>query len=121
MNFLLGQFSLVLGITSCLIIYSFVSFHQSFDSLGEDSDQISRVIRTESNTRTIAKTEGTLKGTLQVNYEDIPVTHFMETPVGITFEFKDKLFTEESGLLVDQDFFSVFSGTGIATKNWTDS
>jgi putative ABC transport system permease protein len=113
-NFLLGQFSLVLGITSCLIIYTFVSFHESFDSLGEDSDQISRVIRTESNARTIAKTEGTLKGDLQVNYEDIPVTHFMETPVGITFEFKDKLITEESGLLVDQEFFSVFSGTYIS-------
>lgn len=108
-NFLLGQFSLVLGILSCMIIFSFVSFHESYDSFYDDSNQIYRILRTENSNRTIALTEGTLKGKLQANYAEVPITHFMKTPVDITFEFDQKVILLENGLLTDQEFFSVFS------------
>ena len=63
---------------------------------------------TESDIR--ALTEGTLKCSIQANFDATKVTHFMKTPVDLTFNFGDKQITEPNGLMVDQDFFSIFNG-----------
>ncbi|MEO9805204.1 MAG: FtsX-like permease family protein [Reichenbachiella sp.] len=107
-GFLIGQFSLILGISSSLIIFSFVGLHKSFDTFYSDSQKIHRVLRTEADGRTIALTEGTLKESLITNIANVSVTHFMKTPVDITFEYKDIALTESSGLCVDTEFFNVF-------------
>lgn len=41
---LINLFGLVLGISSCLLIYAFVSFELSFDGFHRDADRIYRVL-----------------------------------------------------------------------------
>ncbi len=106
--FALEQFTLILGMLSCLIIYGFVRFHHSFDSFYVHAEHISRINSVEADGRSIALTEGTLRDRITANFTQTPVTHFMKTPVDLSFEHDDKVITSSNGLLVDPYFFKVF-------------
>lgn len=107
-SFALGQFTLILGMLSCLIIYGFVMLHHSFDSFHIHSERISRINTVEADGRTIALTEGLLRDRITANFTETPVTHFMKTPVDLSFEHDDKVITSTNGLLVDPYFLEVF-------------
>ena len=107
--FLTGQFSLVLGMATCLIIYSFIAFHQSFDNFEDDTERIYRILSVDEKDRTIALTTGTLKANITANFPETAITHFMQTPVDLTFEYEDRSITADQGLLVDAEFQEVLS------------
>ncbi|MEL6562513.1 MAG: ABC transporter permease [Bacteroidota bacterium] len=115
-SFLLGQASMILGILSCLIIFSFVLFHLSFDTFYPQVDKIYRINRKGNDSNIRALTEGTLKSVIQANFTSSKVTHFMQTPVDLTFNFNDHQITESEGLLVDRDFFTIFNDKLILGK-----
>lgn len=111
--FALGQFTLVLGMLSCLIIYGFVAQHYSYDSFYNNAAQISRINTVEPSGRTIALTEGSLRDRITANFTETFVTHFMKTPVDLSFVYEERIIPSDNGLLVDPAFLEVFQFPGL--------
>ncbi|MDW3192679.1 MAG: FtsX-like permease family protein [Cytophagales bacterium] len=118
--FALGQFTLVLGMLSCLIIYGFVAQQYSYDSFYENAPQISRINTIQSNGRTIALTKGILRDRITSNFFETSVTHFMKTPVDLSFAYEERIIPTNNGLLVDPAFPEVFQLPGLDDYNLLD-
>ncbi|MGB3465227.1 MAG: ABC transporter permease [Cyclobacteriaceae bacterium] len=106
--FFIGQLSLFIGISASLVIFSFTSFHRSFDTCYTDYDKIYRINGAQENGQPITLTDGKLSSLIKTNFPDTEVTHYMYTPLDLTFSTGRQSITSEKGLLIDESFTNVF-------------
>ena len=107
-------FGLTVGLTSCLLILSYVVKERSYDRFNKNASDIYRVTRIfysapniESlHLSSVAPPFGPL---LRIAFPDIKIVTRV-LPNGITpFKYKNKLFNEQNAFLADEHFFDVFS------------
>lgn len=103
---------LSVGITSCLLILQYVSFHLSFDRFNVHANDIYRVTNDRfQNGKLIQHGTITYSGVGKAMQDDFPevLDHARVRPAGGTIIKGDKKLGEQQGLAVDNSFLNIFS------------
>ena len=130
---LINIFGLAVGIASCLLIYDYVQFENSFDKTHPDVDRLYRVNQTAIWTPgggVMTSSGPQLAHSLQNDYPDIEQVLRINTPGDFLIRYTDesgqeKAFRESNVLAADSTFFSFFDfklkegdpGTALHGKN----
>src|SRR4051812_23988347 len=103
---------LSVGITACLLILQYVSFHLSFDRFNANADDIYRVTNDRyQNGKLIQHGTITYSAIGKAMQDDFPevIDHVRVEPSGGIIINGDKKLGEQNGYAVDNSFLSMFS------------
>ena len=105
---LLNIAGLTLGVTCCLLIFSFVNFHQSFDAYHPENDRIYRFV-TEQHRETVGYTPAITNPFGKVFREEFDLAEYVgrvcTRDLLITVNEKEKY--EETGAFAEVDYFRI--------------
>jgi putative ABC transport system permease protein len=101
---LLSIFGLVIGISSFVIIMSWVKYELSFDNFNKEGNSIYRVVTT-----TGAETPNAMSVTLAKEIPEVVASARYQIPGLLTFKVGDKLFYENKIALADPSLFNLFN------------
>jgi len=103
---------LTLGIACCLLIFLFVQHELSYDKFHAKGDRIFRVLRVDHVNGTLGKipyTSGPYGPALAADYPDDVKATVRVMKANSLLAYGDKSFNEDNLILVDSNFFQVFS------------
>jgi len=95
---------LIIGISTFVIIFSWVKYELSFDSFNEDKNSIYRVVTT-----TGAETPNPMALTLLDEVPEVVASVRYQVSPTLTFKVDDKLFYENKVALADPELFQLFN------------
>jgi putative ABC transport system permease protein len=109
---LINVFGLSLGITSCILILTYIGYERSYDGYHKNADDIYRIAsRTtvSGQTNEYARTPAPVGPTMVQDFPEVLDAVRFSPTVKRVFSYGDKNFFQEGVLYVDQSVFNVFS------------
>src|SRR6188474_389956 len=104
---------LAIGIAACLLILQYVSFKLSYDQFHKNADDIYRVVNDRYQQGKLIQhgtiTYSAIGKAMNDDYEEVVENTKVRPSDGIIIRYNDKKLIEDSALMVQNSFFSMFS------------